>query len=325
MPRIGLVLGAGGVLGHAFHVGVLRALEEATGWDPREAEIILGTSAGSHVAAYLRAGASASDLAARIAGDGPAIVDRGLHQRLGDPFPVPPPRPGMGMAAPGLVARGLLPPWPALPGAVVAAAMPPGRVSLRPFAARINWLFPDGAWPARPLWLPAVDLVRGRLAVFGRPGAPATDVGTAVAASCAVPAWFAPVTVRGVRYVDGGARSVTNLDLLAGAGLDLVVVCSPMSVTRAAGPRLDIGARWSLRVRLGREARRVRRRGTDVVAFQPTPADVAVMGWNGMDPRRRREVVRQAYESASHRLRRDAARERLAPLRAAAATGTPAS
>jgi NTE family protein len=314
MPRIGLVLGAGGVVGHAFHVGVLKALEEATGWDPREAEVIVGTSAGSHVAAYLRAGASAADLAARIAGDGAALADRGMYQRLGDPFPVPPPRPGFGLTAPRLIARGVTRPWATLPGAVLAASAPRGRVSLRAFAARINWLFPERDWPQRPLWLPAVDLHEGRLAVFGRAGAPPTDVGTAVAASCAVPGWFTPVDVDGVPYVDGGARSLTNLDLLASEGLDLVVVSSPMSISGAAGPRLRTGARWTLRLRLGQEARKVRRRGTDVVAFQPTPADVTVMGWNAMNPSRRREVVRQAYESASHRLSRGSAVARLAPL-----------
>jgi NTE family protein len=320
VARIGLVLGAGGVLGHAFHVGVLKALQEATGWDPRDAEIIVGTSAGSHVAAYLRGGASVSDLAARIAGDGESLADRGMHRRLGDPFPVPPPRPGFGMTAPRLVLRSVLRPGSALPGAVAAACLPPGRVSMRPFAARINWLFDEGRWPDRSLWLPAVDLERGQLTVFGRDDAPVTDVGTAVAASCAVPAWFRPVEVDGIRYVDGGARSVTNLDLLADLGLDLVVVSSPMSVTGSAGPRIDIGARWSLRWRLGQEARILRRHGTAVAAFQPTPADVAVMGWNGMNPHRRRQVVEQAYASASQRLGRSESLARLEPLVRAAST-----
>lgn len=316
MPRVGLVLGAGGVLGHAFHAGVLRALAQATGWDPREAEIIVGTSAGSHVAAYLRAGASAADLAARAAGKDHSKDDRGMHQRLGDPLPVPPPRPGFGMAAPRHVLRAVAKPWKVRPGTIAAAALPEGRVSLRPFAARINWLYDDGSWPACPLWLPTVRLDDGTRVVFGRDGAPATDVGTAVAASCAVPAWFRPVEVDGVRYVDGGAHSATNLDLLAGAGLDLVIVSSPMSVVRSLKPRLDLGARWTLRVRLGAEARAVRRSGTDVVAFQPTAADVAVMGWNGMDPRRRNRVVAQAYESAARRLEDATFLERLAPLSA---------
>jgi len=45
--KVGLVLGAGGIAGGAFHAGVLAALEEATGWDPRRAALVVGTSAGS--------------------------------------------------------------------------------------------------------------------------------------------------------------------------------------------------------------------------------------------------------------------------------------
>jgi len=56
MSRIGLVLGAGGSVGHAYHAGVLAAIAEATGWSPNSAELIVGTSAGSLVAALLRAG-----------------------------------------------------------------------------------------------------------------------------------------------------------------------------------------------------------------------------------------------------------------------------
>ncbi|MCZ7678960.1 MAG: hypothetical protein M5U28_09490 [Sandaracinaceae bacterium] len=68
-PRVTLVLGAGGPVGHAFHAGLLRALSQALGWDPREAELVLGTSAGAQVGALLRAGMSADDLAARAAGE----------------------------------------------------------------------------------------------------------------------------------------------------------------------------------------------------------------------------------------------------------------
>lgn len=314
MARIGLVLGAGGVLGHAFHAGVLGALSEATGWDPRDAEIIVGTSAGSHVAAYLRADVPASTLTSRIEGRGGTDGDRQLRHRLGDPLPVPPPRPRAGMAAPRLALRSMTRPWSMRPAAAMAGWLPAGQVSMRPFAARINLLYGNTAWPRRELWLPAVDLEHGRRTVFGRGDAPTTDVGTAVAASCAVPAWFRPVTIGGIRYVDGGVHSATNLDLLAGRGLDLVIVSSPMSIVRSARPRVDLGARWSLRMALGREARAVRQSGTDVVAFQPTAVDATTMGWNGMDPRRRRQVVDQARRSAAQRLEDDRFRERLAPL-----------
>src|SRR4051812_7021598 len=68
MARIGLVLGAGGVTGGAFHAGVLAALADATGWDARQAEVIVGTSAGSATAAILRAGLPPADLVARAEG-----------------------------------------------------------------------------------------------------------------------------------------------------------------------------------------------------------------------------------------------------------------
>src|SRR5512144_2315966 len=64
MTRVGLVLGAGGVVGQAYHAGVLAALEHDYGWDPRTAEVIVGTSAGSITGALLRGGVPASELAA---------------------------------------------------------------------------------------------------------------------------------------------------------------------------------------------------------------------------------------------------------------------
>jgi NTE family protein len=66
VKRIGLVLGAGGLTGQAFHAGVLEGLLDATGWDARDASLIVGTSAGAGVGAYLRLGRDARDLAARL-------------------------------------------------------------------------------------------------------------------------------------------------------------------------------------------------------------------------------------------------------------------
>ena len=65
---IGLVLGAGGVVGQAYQAGVLSALQRETGWDPREATVIVGTSAGSVTGAALRVGVPATDLAASLYG-----------------------------------------------------------------------------------------------------------------------------------------------------------------------------------------------------------------------------------------------------------------
>ena len=89
-------------------------------------------------------------------------------------------------------------------------------------------------WPAEPLWICALRLSDGARVVFGRDAAPEPDVGTAVEASSAIPGFFAPVVIDGERYVDGGAHSPTNADLVARIGLDLVIVVSPMSARTEA-------------------------------------------------------------------------------------------
>ena len=131
------------------------------------------------------------------------------------------------------------------------------------------------------------------------------DVPTAVAASCAIPAFFAPVSIDGVRYVDGGVHSPTNADLVADLGFDLVVISSPMSIARG-GVRIapDQPARRLARFALAREAAQVRRAGTPVLTFQPTGSDLGVMGMNAMDDSRSSAVTNAARESAHRRLAR---------------------
>jgi NTE family protein len=166
-------------------------------------------------------------------------------------------------------------------------------------------------WPLATLWVTAVRLDDARLVVFGRAGAPAATPGQAVAASCAVPGWFAPVRIGGVRYVDGGAHSLTNLSRLARADLDLVVVSAPMGRT---GPGGQGALRQVARAQLAMEVEVLRRRGLRVVTFQPTAEDQAVMGPDAMDGGRRAAVVRQVRASARAWLRRPDVASRLAPL-----------
>ena len=321
MARVGLVLGAGGVVGHAFHVGVLSALAETTKWDPQSAEIIVGTSAGSRVGAMLRAGVNAADLAAFAAGDPPSEDGARFLARLGPPANLPPfTLAGLfadfpAASSPRFLLRAALRPWEARFGTVLAAALPPGRVSTEEMVAGLRRALGD-TWPGRTLWICAVRLDDGRRVVFGQDGAPPTPIATAVAASSAIPGFFTPVEHDGIRYVDGGVHSPTNLDLLQDLGLDLVVVSSPMStVGGTVRFSADFPGRLMSRLRLAQEARRVRSLGTPVVAFQPNPADQAVMGSNAMDPSRRRPVVRQVRESVLRRLERKDFRERLAALR----------
>jgi NTE family protein len=310
--RIGLVLGAGGVVGHAYHAGVLDGLAQATGWDPREAEVIVGTSAGSVVGALLRAGFSAHDLAARSTGDAVSPEGARLAARagMGDGparFPTgPTSRRGLPrMASPSLLMRAALRPfWMNRPGVMLAGALPAGAVPTELVAAAFRPLF-GSDWPERDLWLTAVCLRDGRRVVFGRDGAPPAHVADAVAASCAIPSFFAPVTVGGVEYVDGGAHSPTNADLVSERDLDLVIVSSPMSVAgNRLRPSLDLPARRMCRLYLGQEAARIRRRGVPVVAFQPTGDDLKVMGMNAMNPAHRAPVTKQARASAQRKLER---------------------
>jgi NTE family protein len=321
MARVGLVLGAGGVVGHAFHAGVLTALSEETGWDPRCAEIIVGTSAGSGVAALLRAGMPAPDLHARttdapLSAEGAAVVARAGFP----PGPLPVPRRGLdfsaGMAAPSRLLAAARRPWNARVGTVAAAVLPEGQVPPELVAAPLRPLFGD-AWPAAAMWICAVHLDRGTRVVFGRADAPAATVPDAVAASCAIPGFFQPVTIGGTRYVDGGAHSPTNLDVLASQSLDLVIVSSPMSASRGAPrPAPDLAARRLFRLYLSREATAVRRGGTPVVTFQPSTEDRAVMGYNAMDPTRRAPVANQVHATARRRLREPNLRRSLGALSA---------
>ena len=312
--RVGLVLGAGGMIGHAYHAGVLAALEDHLDWDARDADLVVGTSAGSVVGSTLRAGIGARDLAARSTGDplSPEAARLVARSEAAVPGGVPlRPRRARGlprMAAPGMVARTMLRPfWWNRPGIVLAGAIPAGRVPTDWVSAGFRVLYGD-EWSDRPLWIAAVRLSDGRRVVFGRDGAAHPPVADAVAASCAIPGFFEPVTIDGDRYVDGGAHSPTNADLVATEDLDLVVVSSPMSIGGGGGrrrPTIDAPARRLCRLYLAREIARIRKRGIPVVAFQPTPDDLGAMGVNAMDPDRRATVTRQARASASAKLERD--------------------
>jgi NTE family protein len=322
VPRVGLVLGAGGVVGHAYHAGTLAALGEATGWDPRDAHVVVGTSAGSGVAATLRGGVPATDLYARLVGGALSPEGARLYARLGAPVELPssPPPFGGGVplpAAPRVLARRALWPWAGRPGTFLAALLPEGRFDTEAVGARVRGF--HERWPERPMWICALRLDDGRRVVFGRAGAPEVDVATAVEASSAIPGFFRPVVIEGVRHVDGGTHSPSNADLLAGEHLDLVVVLSPMSAVRAAlrGPVPAVAGRLMHSRTLAAEVRAVRRTGTPVVVFQPTPGEVAAMGFNAMDFRRREEVARAARESALRRLERADVRTRLRALSAA--------
>ena len=142
----------------------------------------------------------------------------------------------------------------------------------------------------------AVDYDSGRRVVFGREGAPPATLPEAVVASCSIPGWYRPAVIGGRRYVDGGVRSSTSLDRLASTDLDEVYVLAPMASYVADSPdgpyaRIERQFRRLITVGLQRDVRKVEEQGIRVVVMTPGPEDLAVIGANMMDPRRRVQVL----------------------------------
>lgn len=300
MPHVGLVLGAGGLAGHAFHAGVLRALDEVAGWDARDADVVVGTSAGSGVAAYLRAGVPPGDLAARVAGREPSPEGQALLSHL--PALAQATRPGISWPpspqALGLLGSRVRRPWTIRPGHLLASLVPAGTASTEGLEERIRLLHP-AHWPPRALWICAVRLSDGERVVFGRDPSPEPDLGTAVAASSAIPGWFHPVEIDGERFVDGAVHSPTNADLVAGLALDVVVVSSPMSsgASTSVVPPSNPARMFHTAV-LEREVRAVQGDGTPVLVFQPDRNVLDAVGYDAMDLGRMAAIAERSYSAA---------------------------
>ena len=294
-----VVLGAGGLVGQAYHLGVLLALAEEIGFDARRSDVLVGTSAGSLVAAGLAAGVSVSELRAEVLGgprSRPGRPTAGPALRLSDAAAVPETR---GPLALEVLVAAVRRPFRVRAGALASGLIPAGQLPTAGIRQAVGRLH-GGTWPDQDLRVCAVRARDGRRVVFGTDGAPQVDVGTAVAASCAIPGWFAPVRVDGVVYVDGGAHSPTNADVVLRERPRLVVITSPM--TGVLRPRADVGLRLAVRRYLAAEVRRLRRAGSEVVVFQPGERDLEVMGINAMDRTRASAVMAAAAESTRLRL-----------------------
>ena len=288
-----LVLGAGGVLGEAWMMGVLAGIEDTSGFDLRHCEYFVGTSAGSMVAAHLVAG--------RPARRPPSV---GTELELVQPQPAGPlatsalraaRRAGEWALAMGAMFAPLALGLSAPGGAVVRTALlrglprPKEELSrLRQEMERLGASF-DGR-----LRVVTVDRRSGRRVVFGSPGAPRARVAEAVEASCAVPWLFAPVVIGEREYVDGGVWSPTNLDV-APAGRDTHVLClNPAGNLIGSSSLLGV-VRNVARSAVSLEAMALRRRGVAVQAIAPNIESAAAMGTNFMDSEPRARVLAAGY------------------------------
>ncbi|OJF12168.1 patatin-like phospholipase family protein [Couchioplanes caeruleus] len=274
MEKRALVLGGGGVTGVAWEIGLLYGLAER-GLDLTTADLFVGTSAGSVVAAELTGATPLDKLYAReltdTSGDTSAVV--GTRVLL-----------GFVLAAlwPGGRTRGRA----RLGRAALRARTVPESERRTAIAARVR----RDDWPAARLLVPAVDALTGAVEIFDRDSG--VSLIDAVAASCAVPLVWPPMTVGGRRYVDGGVRSAANVDLAR--DYDRVVVVAPIDVAARRADRPSAQAR-----RLGPAVR------TAVVT--PDAAARAAIGRNALAPSRRApaaEAGRAQAAAVAERVRR---------------------
>jgi NTE family protein len=282
-----LVLGGGGILGEAWMAALLAGLQDATGFDARGCSHFVGTSAGSIVAAALAGGVDPRD---RL-GD--------LPEQPGDPDEDVEARPrnrrfGIGAAAIAPIASVALRST-AFGGAMLRRAalgrIPHGSRSLSGLGRWVDGL--GLAWDGR-LRVTTVEVETGRRVVFGDADAQHLSVARAVEASCAIPGVFRPVSAAGRTYVDGGAWSLTNLDVApVGRGTRVLCLNPTGSLTAAASVRGALGplSRSVATV----EALALQRHGATVTTLSPDAAAANALGPNFMDPGRRGQAQEAGY------------------------------
>ena len=249
-----LVLGGGGITGIAWEIGLVAGLADL-GLDLSGADLVVGTSAGSVVGAQLTCGAGLGDLYARQLEPATAEKAARLNRATFAQF-------GWAM----LRSRGKDVEFRRRIGALALAAekagiTPPEQERLDVIGARLV----STEWPERSLVVTAVDAQTGEFRTFDRDsGVPLVS---AVAASCAVPGVYPPVTIEGRRYVDGGMRSAANADLAQ--GYDRLVVLAP--IPRGFGPMASVDAQVSGMV-------------SRVAVVSPDQGSRTAIGRNVLDP-----------------------------------------
>jgi NTE family protein len=323
-PRRAIVLGGGGVLGFAWTLGALAAVQEFAGFDARDVDVTVGTSAGAVAAGLLGCGLSVEELCRHHQGiatpDDPVIPY--AYDGTGASLP---PRPKLRPAAPRLTLDGLRHPRRMTPLVALSGLLPEGAGTLEPVHALLTQVCADTGysdrWPERPRpWIVTVDYSTGSRVVFGKDDfAPRRDgsaravrrarLADAVTASSSIPGWYPPTVIDSVPYVDGGVASNASVDLLIGTAVDEVFVLAPMGGAGADRPRtavqrIERAVRRTIARTIARDATALRARGVRVRVIEPQPEDLAVMGLNLMDAAPRRDVLETARRTAAEQLRR---------------------
>jgi NTE family protein len=278
MVKIGLVCGGGGDIGAAYVAGCISAIYEVTGWDAANANFIVGTSAGSILGAALRVGIRPEDFHRTMVG---AKVAPESAARLNDRV--------LGSAQDSL---------PPLAGDALTTARLNGPGLNHHFVREKILNLTGGQWPDKPLLVTATQMDNGRRVVLTQDSRIRTDLATAVAASCAIPSVFKPVTIEGHKYVDGGLRSSTNADVLLRHELEIVIVLAPLSTESAVSPSLTGPMRRACRIAAVAEQDTLKADGTKVLTFHPNKKTIQAMGLNIMDVSKRARVSTYGREAA---------------------------
>ena len=190
------------------------------------------------------------------------------------------------------------------PVGALRRAFPAGLVTIGEGLSILDRELPR-RWPDEALWLAAYDLVERRRVVLGTRPAPYVPLPEAVRASCAIPGVYAPVRAGGSVLVDGGAWSLTNLDLALVAGCDVAICVSPLSYDpdrpppRAERAMRHLATRW-----LSREVAAARRSGLRVIVLAPGPEAIKAHGFNFIRGHDLDQVAEIAFHETSHWLRR---------------------
>ncbi|MFL6270752.1 MAG: patatin-like phospholipase family protein [Actinomycetes bacterium] len=273
-----LVLGGGGSAGNAWVIGVIAGLCDA-GVDVTEADLIIGTSAGSTAAAQITS-ATTTELLAGILAAAP-------QQRTG-------PVGSDGGRVPGPVADHM-----ERTSAIIAAAEDAADMRRRMGAAALEmdaawdgsvqerWRatvaarLPSQHWPERTVLITAVDAHTGEPVVFDRHSG--VDLADAIAASCAS---GSPHGIGGNRYIDGGYRRNENADLAV--GYERVLVLSPF------GGRTRTPLEWGMQ--LAAQVDELRARGSSVETIFPDSNSEHMFGANAMDLSLRPPAARAGYD-----------------------------
>jgi NTE family protein len=265
MTSTALVLGAGGVTGIAWELGILKGLADA-GVDLTAADLVVGTSAGSVVGAQITSGHSVEELYATQLEPADSEIGAELS-RLTMLRLVPP------MLIPGSQQTKL-----ARVGKMAMRAHPPGGTKrIEVIRSRIG----IEKWPDRDLRVTAVEAESGEFVVFDRDSG--VDIVHAVAASCAVPLVWPAVTIDGLHYVDGGMRSTANADLARGAESVVVIAPMPQAFSKATSIKAQL----------------VATRATRKAVVTPDAEALAEIGKNVLDPGKRADAARTGLRQAA--------------------------